>query len=367
MSDIDDLLRESVRSVAEALRACAVARSSTALTARRPRWARRGFVAALALALAGALLVGNPTGSRRPSPLERASAAVSDWPPNQILHARQLMVSHFDQPDQLQESGNSRARRTRGTRHRISCRRDGGDRIESANAEGLGQAFDSRTNEVGHPDRVLRLEAHRRRADDARRHRGLVANSHASSLGESEVDGHRVLGFEAFGHARLYVDAETYLPMLDRSFGFGIGDERRGYDHHYSWELLPATARTSGSWTCPCASRCSVATLSGDAWRAAQFALGGLMKTLDVPAAERRASRRSARRAPRARRPATRSRARGATRTRAVAMPSGAFAEEDAQRRLLGVDDLEDRARASRSDRPGLPAGVRLRASRTPS
>ena len=74
--------------------------------------------------------------------------------------------------------------------------------------------------------------------------------------------------------------------MLDRSFGFGSGDERRGYDHHYSWELLPATPENLELLDVGRAHPGAVvSTLSGDAWRAAQFALGALMKPLTVPGA----------------------------------------------------------------------------------
>ncbi len=289
MSDIEDLLRRAVRAAAPAVPLAPWGEvERRAKGRRRPRWVLRGLVlGTLALALVAALLFGGATDGSGPSPLERASAAVGDWPPNQILHMRTLMVSHFDQPDQLTEIWQlTSPPYTQHVVNEFPAGGTGADRVESAiDANGLGQAYDWRTNEViqtsdVHPDwRPTGVEQSTREEI-----RGWLENSHAISLGESVVDGHHVLGFEAFGHDRLYVDTDTYLPVLDQSFGLGTGDERRGYDHHYTWELLPATEQNRALLTVAASHPdASVVTLSGDAWRTAEFQLGSLMKPLTVP------------------------------------------------------------------------------------
>jgi hypothetical protein len=289
MSDIEDLLRDAMRDATPAVPLAPWGElERRAPSRRRPRWVLRGLaLGALTLVLGVALLFGGETNGSGPSPLERASAAVGDWPPNQILHMRTLMVSHFDQPDQLTETWQlTSPPYTQHVVNEFPAGGTGADRVESAiDANGFGQGFDFRTNEViqtsdVHPDwRPTGVEQSTR--DEIR---GWLENSHATSLGESVVDGHHVLGFGAFGHDRLYVDAETYLPVLDQSFGFGTGDERRGYDHHYSWELLPATAQNRALLDVAAGHPgARVTTLSGDAWRAAEFDLGSLMKPLTVP------------------------------------------------------------------------------------
>jgi hypothetical protein len=215
-----------------------------ALRARRPRWLGRGLaLGAAALLVAGALLLSGSLDRAGTSPLARASAAVSSWPPDRILHLRILMVSHFNQPDELEESW-QRTSAPFTVRRRTAFPANGSGRqvVESvASANGLGQLYDWRSRRVVRtthapaPWRPLGIEQQTRDELKAM----LVANRW-KPLGASTIDGHRVLGFSV-SDARLYIDSTTYLPVLLRSSGIGVGAERRGYDLRYSWELLPAT------------------------------------------------------------------------------------------------------------------------------
>jgi hypothetical protein len=286
MNGIEELVRRSVRSAAPPAPLAPWREiERRARLERRPRWIRRGFaLAALAVALAGALLFGGSTNGSGPSPLERASAAVADWQPNQILYVRQLMVSHFAQPDQVGESWQlTSPPYTSRVRSEFPA---GGTAFESAtNATGFGQGYDWRTNQViqtadVHPDwRPTGVEQATR--DELQ---SWLESSHARSLGPSEVDGHHVVGFEAFGHQRIFLDAETYLPVLSQSYGLGSGDERLGYDIHYTWKVLPATPGNMGLLDVSSGhADAAVVNLSGDAWRKQEFELGRLVPALTVP------------------------------------------------------------------------------------
>lgn len=96
-----------------------------------------------------------------------------------------------------------------------------------------------------------------------------------------------ILGFEAFGDTRIYLDAETHLPVMDQSFGIGVGDQRRGYDRHYAWELLPATPQNLNLLDVSAQhSDAATVPLTGSAFTSIDGQLGGLIRPPITPAAE---------------------------------------------------------------------------------
>jgi hypothetical protein len=291
VNDIEELLRRSVSS--GALPAPLAPWAEIERRARRKprsRWVVRcAALGVLGLALLGALVFGGSTTGSGPSPLSRAAAAVADWPPNQILHVRVLMTSNFPQPDELEESWQlTSPPYTRRTLTEFPAGGSGAQVVESAtDANGLGQGFDWRRNEViqttgvGSDWRPAGVSQATREELEA-----LLHNGKWKAIGESEIDGHHVVGFEAFGDARVYLDAATFLPVMDQSFGIGVGAERRGYDRHYTWQLLPATAENRAlldvAQQHPGA---AVTTLPESAWRALEFELGGLWRPPVTPGA----------------------------------------------------------------------------------
>lgn len=291
MNDLEELLRGSVRSAAVPAPLLPWAEiERRAHRAPRSRWVVRGAaLGVLALALVGVLLFGGSTSGSGPSPLARAAAAVADWPPDQILHVRVLMTSNFPQPDELEESWQlTSPPYTQRTVTEFPAGGSGAQVVESSlDANGFGQGFDWRSNEVlqttgvGSDWRPTGVSQATR--DEME---GLLHNGNWKDIGESDVDGHHVVGFEAFGDARVYLDSTTFLPVMDQSFGIGVGAERRGYDRHYTWELLPATAENRALLDVakqhPGA---AVTTLPGDAWRALEIELGGLWHPPVTPGA----------------------------------------------------------------------------------
>jgi hypothetical protein len=293
VSQVDELLREAVRDTdipPLTARWSEIERAAAGL--RRRRRIRRGLAlggASLALA-ALLLLAGGLTGGSGPSPLERASAAVTAWPPNQILHTRIRLVSHFDQPVYLEDVWQLTS--PPYTERIVNSFDDGvpADTVDSVwDANGNGQVYDSGSNRLLETTDVRTawrptdvVEGGQTRDEM----QGWVANSHATSLGESDVDGHHVLGFEAFGDSRIFVDATTYLPVLSQSFGIGVGDQRNGYDQHYTWDLLPATPANLPLLDLTAQHPdASTATLAGPAWADALLTLNRASRTLITPGA----------------------------------------------------------------------------------
>lgn len=291
MNDIENVIRRSVQSgaVVQPLAPWAEI-ERRAGSASRPLSLRRGLaLGGVAVVLVGALLFGGSSGSG-PSPLERASAAVADWPPNQILHLRILTSYNFPQADSLQESWQlTSPPYTMRSVSAFPAGATGGQRSEfTTDSAGAGQQFDWRTGEVAETTNLpvewrqsgLTPTMHDQMA-------AWIERSHARSLGTSEVDGHTVVGFEAddWGQ-RIYVDSQTYLPILAQSFGCGVGDQRRGYDEHYFWELLPATPDNRGlldvSRQHPSA---TPVAMSQSAWRAVAGQLGGAVSPPVTPCA----------------------------------------------------------------------------------
>jgi hypothetical protein len=236
---VEQLLRRAVRGTRPpALPAWEHVASRTAVPRRR----RRGVLALAAAGLAAALLltVGGIDRSGRPSTVERARAALAQpWPADRILHVRTTTVFHYDQPDVVLDEWQL----TSAPFSRRVVTEVAGERQELATSgDGRGQAFDVRSGQVAE---TAALPASWRPAavDETSREQmeGYLAQVGARALGSSRVDGHDVLGFEAFGHDRFYLDAETFLPVLWQSYGLGTGAQRRGYDVHYTWQLLDDT------------------------------------------------------------------------------------------------------------------------------
>jgi hypothetical protein len=287
VNEIEDLLRDALRATPEPLH---VARWSeieqAAAVRRRARRRRRGAgigIAAIALATT-LVLYGGTIGGSGPSPLERASAAVSGM----VLHTRQRMVSHFDQPVYIEDTWQLTS--PPYTTRIVNSFADGvaADTTETTlDGAGNGAFYDQATNRVVE---TTGLDASWRPTEvDSETHaaiQGWIANSHATSLGSSEVDGHQVVGFEAWGSERMFIDATTYLPVLDQSYGMGTGAERNGYDTHYTFELLPDTA--ANHQLVDLAAQhpgAAVETLPGPAWGDALLAVNGASRTLVVPGA----------------------------------------------------------------------------------
>jgi hypothetical protein len=290
--EIEDILRRAVRATAvpaplvpwHEIERCA-------RRARRPHWRPRALmVSAAALALAAGFLIAGSTGGSGPSPLQRASAAVVAWPPNQILHLRILTTYNFPQADSLQESWQLTS--PPYSMRSISAYPPGAagaQRVEFAtDATGSGEQFDSLSGDVAE---TTNLPAEWRQTGVAPVTRdqmqAWVDRSHATNLGESEVDGHEVVGFEsAAWRERIFVDAQTYLPVLDQSFGCGVGAQRNGYDEHYSWELLPSTPANLALLDVAAQHPAAPAVaLSESGWRALAGQLGGLVKPPITPCA----------------------------------------------------------------------------------
>jgi hypothetical protein len=288
VNDTEDLLRRSLASIAPpAPLAPWHEIERRARLGRRPRLIRRALaVGVLVAALTGALLIGSSGGSG-PSALQRASAAVADWPAGAILHTQIHMVSNFPQADHFEESWQlTSPPYTRHTRSWFGTATPSDPIVESVtDAVGFGQGYDWRSNVIDQTDDVPVYWREQGVSQSTREDmQSWVSNSHAKSLGESEVDGHRVVGFEAWGSERIFVDAQTYLPVLTQSFGMGVGPQRRGYDEHYTWDLLPASPQNRGlldlTQVHPGA---SVSQLGSDAWRQAEMELGRLLPALIVP------------------------------------------------------------------------------------
>jgi hypothetical protein len=287
MSEIDDLIRRSAGPVAVPPLAPWHEIERRAGLARRPR---RGLIlGGLALALAAALLFGDVTRGSGPSALQRAGAAVADWPAGEILHTQIHMVSNFPQADHFEETWQlTSPPYTRHTRSWFGGPAPSEEIVESVtDADGFGQGYDWRSNVIVQTDDVPGYWREEGVSQSTREDmQAWVSNSHAKSLGESEVDGHHVVGYEAWGSERIFVDSQTYLPVLTQSFGIGVGAQRRGYDQHYTWELLPASPQNRGlldlTQVHPGA---SVSKLGSGAWRRAEMELGRLMPALIVPGA----------------------------------------------------------------------------------
>lgn len=291
MTDVEELLRTSLKA-APPVGPLAPWREieSRARRTRRTRWKRRCIVlGATTVALTGALLLAGSFDRSGPSPLARAGAAVVNWPPNQILHARILTTYNFPQPDSLEESWQQTSP-PYATRYLSAFPADatGRQRSEfSADANGTGQAFDWRSDQV---IQTTNLPAEWRPTGVAQtthdQMQALISNGHWKSLGTSEIDGHQVLGFEAFGDSRIYLDAQTYLPVMEQSFDIGVGDQRRGYDRHYTFDLLPATPANRNlldvSQQHPDA---PTVPLTGPAWSAIEGQLGALINPPITPGA----------------------------------------------------------------------------------
>ncbi len=151
-----------------------------------------------------------------------------------------------------------------------------GDRQEVASSgDGRGQLFDPGSGQLVE---TAALPASWRPAaiDETSREQmeGYLTQVGARALGRSRVDGHDVLGFEAFGHDRFYLDAATFLPVVWQSYGMGSGEQQRGYDVHYAWQLLDDTAGNRGLLDVA-AQHPGVPTsaLAGTAWQARVDAL----------------------------------------------------------------------------------------------
>ena len=74
--------------------------------------------------------------------------------------------------------------------------------------------------------------------------------------------------------------------MLDQSFGMGSGPERKGYDIHYTFDLLPDTG--ANRQLVDVAAQhpdAAVESLAGGAWGDALLAVNGASRTLVVPGA----------------------------------------------------------------------------------
>jgi hypothetical protein len=143
MNDLDELIRSSLREDRRPLPELAPWREieQSARSVGRIR-ARRGFViGAATIAVASGLLFSGSLDRAGPSPLEHASAAVVDWPPNQILHMRIVMTSNFNQPDFVEESWQlTSPPYTLRTRDAFPANGTGAQVVESAeDANGLGQ------------------------------------------------------------------------------------------------------------------------------------------------------------------------------------------------------------------------------------
>jgi hypothetical protein len=83
-----------------------------------------------------------------------------------------------------------------------------------------------------------------------------------------------VLGFSD-GTGRIYLDATTYLPVLETTFGMGTGPERRGYEIHYTWTLLPLTRANRALLDLAKVHRgATVIRLGGSAWDARATGVG---------------------------------------------------------------------------------------------
>jgi hypothetical protein len=162
------------------------------------------------------------------------------------------------------------------------------DTTESTlDGNGNGAFYDQSTNQVVETTNLD--AAWRPTAVDSETHdaiQGWITRSHATSLGAGEVDGRQVIGFEAWGSERMYIDAQTYLPVMDQSYGMGVGAERNGYDTHYTFELLPDTpanhALVDIAAQHPGA---AVEALPAPAWATALLAVNGASRTLVIPGA----------------------------------------------------------------------------------
>jgi hypothetical protein len=290
MNEIEDLLRDAVHATAKPLSVEHWSEIERDVAVRRRRRRRRGAgVAVAAVALAATLVLhGGAIGGSGPSPLERASAAVSTWPAGMILHTQQRMVSHFDQPVFVEDTWQLTS--PPYTKRIVNSFADGvpADTTESTlDGNGNGAFYDQSTHQVVE---TTGLDSSWRPTEvDSETHdtiEAYIASSHATSLGTSEVDGHQVIGFEAWGDERMFIDARTYLPVMDQSYGMGVGPERNGYDTHYSFELLPDTA--SNHDLVDLAAQhpgAAVSTLPAPAWGDALLAVNGVSRTLVIPGA----------------------------------------------------------------------------------
>jgi hypothetical protein len=291
MSEIEDLLRDAVRVVAVPLSVehwSEIERDAAARhRARRRR--RVACIGGAAIAVAVSLvLYGGAIGGSGPSPLERASAAVSTWPAGMILHTQQRMVSHFDQPVYVEDTWQLTS--PPYTKRIVNSFADGvpTDTTESTlDGNGNGAFYDQSTNQVVETTNLA--ASWRPTGVDSETHdtiEAYIARSHATSLGPSEVDGHQVIGFEAWGDERMFIDVKTYLPVMDQSYGMGVGPERNGYDTHYTFELLPDTAANHELVDLAAQHPgTTVSTLPAAAWGDALVAVNGASRTLVVPGA----------------------------------------------------------------------------------
>ena len=292
MTDLDELLRSSLKGRPPS-GPLATWEEIERLATRRQRRRRRIGVVAGTLVTAGALLVGSATfgdtGPSGSSTLARASVATTTWPPDRVLHVRIRMVSHFGQPDSLQDVWQLTSP-PYTARIRQAFPADGGPATTSESATdsvGLGQAYDWRSNQVVETtdtpmewrpegvDQMVKTEM-----------QAWVNNSHATSLGKSEIDGQQVIGFEAFGNERLYLDAQTFLPAVVQSFGKGVGAQKAGYDLRYTWSLLPDSPESLSLLdVAQQHPEAAVTHLSQAAWVKTQVELGQLQETPTTPGA----------------------------------------------------------------------------------
>jgi hypothetical protein len=293
MSEIDNLLRGAVRATAKPLhplRWDEIERD--AAVRRRARRRRRGAGIGIAAAALAATLVlhGGAVGGSGPSPLERANAAVSAWPAGMILHTEQRTVSHFDQPVYLEDTWQLTS--PPYTKRIVNSFVDGvpADTTETTlDADGNGAFYDRATNQVVETTnlsaswRPTGVDAD---SDSRATIQGWITRAHPTSLAARDVDGHHVLGFEAWGTERIFIDAQTYLPVMDQSFGMGTGAESKGYDNHYSYELLPDTPANRQLVDIePQHPDAALEQLAGPAWGDALLVVNGASRTLVLPGA----------------------------------------------------------------------------------
>jgi hypothetical protein len=275
---VEQLLRRAVRSAPPPAVPSWEQVETAAAHRRRPRRRVRVALAAAVLALAALLAVGGLGRNGRPSTIARAKAGLlHPWPAEHILHVTTRTVFHFDQPDVVDESWQLTS--APFTRRGVTTIEDGdpADRLEmTVSGDGRGQLYDWRTGQVVASSAIPVDYRPTSIGETSRDQMGRwLTQTGARELGPSEVDGHHVLGFEAFGHDRFYLDADTFLPVLWQVYGMGTGDQSKGYDVHYQWQLLDDT-KDSRQLLDVAAQHPGAGSVdaSGDAWRQRAMALG---------------------------------------------------------------------------------------------
>ena len=249
MSDIEDLLRRAVRDATPAVPLAPWGETGAPRAAwhRRPRWVAPRARARHPRARARrqrSCSAGRRTARARRR-LRALAAAVVDWPSNQILHVRMLMMSNFAQPDELEESwqltsppytrrvvnGSPRRHRRAAVESAIGLERNSvrpstGARTRSCRRAACGA--DWRPTGVEQPTRdeiAAGSATAMRRASARATWTGTTWSASRPSAHDAPVRRRR----------------DVSCRCIDQSFGYGVGHERRGYDRHYTWELLPVT------------------------------------------------------------------------------------------------------------------------------